>query len=82
MFKDILMRFCYVSLFFLLSQGDNKVHIHWKGAAEMVLGSCTEYLDSNGCLQPMGEDKVQVNALSYVKKTFLWGQQNLILCHL
>ncbi|XP_034695964.1 calcium-transporting ATPase 9, plasma membrane-type isoform X1 [Vitis riparia] len=38
-------------------QGDNKVHIHWKGAAEMVLGSCTEYLDSNGCLQPMGEDK-------------------------
>ncbi|KAJ9693332.1 hypothetical protein PVL29_012195 [Vitis rotundifolia] len=38
-------------------QGNNKVHIHWKGAAEMVLGSCTEYLDSNGCLQPMGEDK-------------------------
>ncbi|XP_050383372.1 calcium-transporting ATPase 9, plasma membrane-type [Argentina anserina] len=36
---------------------DSKVHIHWKGAAEMVLASCTEYLDSNGCLQNINQDK-------------------------
>ncbi|KAG5237965.1 hypothetical protein OIU76_012782 [Salix suchowensis] len=35
---------------------DSKVHIHWKGAAEMVLASCTRYLDSNGSLQSIDED--------------------------
>nr|XP_011467548.1 PREDICTED: calcium-transporting ATPase 9, plasma membrane-type [Fragaria vesca subsp. vesca] len=36
---------------------DSKVHIHWKGAAEIVLASCTGYLDSNGCLQDITQDK-------------------------
>ncbi|KAJ1409990.1 P-type ATPase [Sesbania bispinosa] len=36
---------------------DSGVHIHWKGAAEIVLGSCTQYLDSNGHLQSIGEEK-------------------------
>ncbi|GKV26720.1 hypothetical protein SLEP1_g35968 [Rubroshorea leprosula] len=36
---------------------DSVVHIHWKGAAEMMLASCTGYLDSNGCLQSIDEDK-------------------------
>ncbi|PON71059.1 P-type ATPase [Trema orientale] len=36
---------------------DSKVHIHWKGAAEIVLSSCTEYLNSNGCAQSIDEDK-------------------------
>ncbi|CAB4302533.1 unnamed protein product [Prunus armeniaca] len=40
-----------------LKQTDSKVHIHWKGAAEIVLASCTEYLDSNGCSQNINEDK-------------------------
>lgn len=57
----------------LMLQTDTKAHIHWKGAAEIVLSSCIQYLDSNGCLHPMGEDKVSVNALLYVNKTFLWG---------
>ncbi|KAI9387952.1 hypothetical protein POPTR_010G250800v4 [Populus trichocarpa] len=35
---------------------DSKVHIHWKGAAEMVLASCTRYLDSNGSLQSIDKD--------------------------
>ncbi|KAF3430971.1 hypothetical protein FNV43_RR25701 [Rhamnella rubrinervis] len=40
-----------------LKRSDSKVHIHWKGAAEIVLASCTGYLDSNGCLQSINEDK-------------------------
>ncbi|XP_024029814.1 calcium-transporting ATPase 9, plasma membrane-type isoform X1 [Morus notabilis] len=40
-----------------LKQKDSKVHIHWKGAAEIVLTSCTRYLDSNGCVQSIHADK-------------------------
>ncbi|XP_062008948.1 calcium-transporting ATPase 9, plasma membrane-type-like [Rosa rugosa] len=40
-----------------LKGSDSKVHIHWKGAAEIVLDSCTEYLDSNGCSQDINQDK-------------------------
>ncbi|KAF4347575.1 hypothetical protein G4B88_009931 [Cannabis sativa] len=40
-----------------LKQADSKVHIHWKGAAEIVLASCSGYLDANGCVQPIDEDK-------------------------
>jgi len=36
---------------------DSEVHIHWKGAAEIVLSACTGYLDSNGCLQSIEEEK-------------------------
>ncbi|KAF7814672.1 calcium-transporting ATPase 9, plasma membrane-type-like [Senna tora] len=41
----------------LLKQLDSRVHIHWKGAAEIVLGACTHFLDSNGCLQSIEDDK-------------------------
>ncbi|KAF7149464.1 hypothetical protein RHSIM_Rhsim03G0267700 [Rhododendron simsii] len=37
---------------------DSEVHIHWKGAAELVLASCTRYIDTNDQVIPMGEDKV------------------------
>ncbi|XWS16623.1 hypothetical protein CRYUN_Cryun34aG0105800 [Craigia yunnanensis] len=40
-----------------LQRSDSEVHIHWKGAAEIVLASCSGYLDSNGCLQSINEDK-------------------------
>ncbi|TQD80624.1 hypothetical protein C1H46_033803 [Malus baccata] len=40
-----------------LKQADSKVHIHWKGAAEILLASCTEYLDSDGCSQNIEDDK-------------------------
>ncbi|KAJ1428435.1 P-type ATPase, partial [Sesbania bispinosa] len=36
---------------------DSGVHIHWKGAAEIVLGTCTQYLDSNGQRQSIEEEK-------------------------
>ncbi|KAF8033666.1 hypothetical protein BT93_C0061 [Corymbia citriodora subsp. variegata] len=36
---------------------DSEVHIHWKGAAEIVLASCTKYLDANDQVVAMDEDK-------------------------
>ncbi|XVF23215.1 hypothetical protein REPUB_Repub13aG0017800 [Reevesia pubescens] len=39
-----------------LRRSDSEVHIHWKGAAEIVLAACSGYLDSNGCLQSINED--------------------------
>ncbi|GMI91979.1 autoinhibited Ca(2+)-ATPase 9 [Hibiscus trionum] len=40
-----------------LQRADSEVHIHWKGAAEIVLASCSRYIDSNGDLQSINEDK-------------------------
>ncbi|KAK7325335.1 hypothetical protein VNO77_29497 [Canavalia gladiata] len=37
---------------------DSAVHIHWKGAAEIVLGTCSQYLDSDGLLKSIEEEKV------------------------
>ncbi|KAL8262076.1 hypothetical protein R6Q59_026125 [Mikania micrantha] len=28
---------------------DNTIHVHWKGAAEMILAMCSKYYNSNGC---------------------------------
>lgn len=30
------------------SNEDNKVHVHWKGAAEIILGTCSHYYDASG----------------------------------
>ncbi|XP_019196763.1 PREDICTED: calcium-transporting ATPase 9, plasma membrane-type-like isoform X2 [Ipomoea nil] len=38
-------------------QSNSQVHAHWKGAAEIILASCTAYYDSNGCLQPIENEK-------------------------
>ncbi|KAJ7955855.1 Calcium-transporting ATPase [Quillaja saponaria] len=43
---------------------DSQVHIHWKGAAEIVLASCTGYIDANDQLVAMDEKKV-----SFFKKS-------------
>lgn len=34
----------------------SKVHVHWKGAAEIILASCAQYIDMNGSVQPIDED--------------------------
>lgn len=47
----------YLQLVFILCQSNSQVHVHWKGAAEIILGSCTGYLDANGGVQPIN-DKV------------------------
>ncbi|KAF5804821.1 putative P-type Ca(2+) transporter [Helianthus annuus] len=38
---------------------DSQVHIHWKGAAEIILAACTTYMDSNGQLVPLNDGKVE-----------------------
>nr|XP_029148962.1 calcium-transporting ATPase 8, plasma membrane-type isoform X1 [Arachis hypogaea]XP_029148963.1 calcium-transporting ATPase 8, plasma membrane-type isoform X1 [Arachis hypogaea]XP_029148965.1 calcium-transporting ATPase 8, plasma membrane-type isoform X1 [Arachis hypogaea] len=37
---------------------DSEVHIHWKGAAEIVLACCTRYIDANDQLIDMDEEKM------------------------
>ncbi|ESQ54246.1 hypothetical protein EUTSA_v10024281mg [Eutrema salsugineum] len=37
---------------------DSTVHVYWKGAAEIVLGSCTHYMDENESLVDMSGDKM------------------------
>lgn len=69
-FVDLLLCF-FIScllLFLLVNQHPNElllhfqpdlsVHVHWKGAAEIVLGSCTHYMDENESIVDMSEDKV------------------------
>ncbi|XP_061951139.1 calcium-transporting ATPase 8, plasma membrane-type-like isoform X1 [Populus nigra] len=40
-----------------LQLSDSQVHIHWKGAAEIILASCVGYCDVNGNLVQMDKDK-------------------------
>ncbi|KAK6942036.1 hypothetical protein RJ641_027413 [Dillenia turbinata] len=37
---------------------DSQVHIHWKGAAELVLASCGSYIDENNSVVAMDEEKM------------------------
>ncbi|TVU15854.1 hypothetical protein EJB05_39395 [Eragrostis curvula] len=37
--------------------GGSEVHIHWKGAAEIILDSCTSWLDADGSKQSMTPEK-------------------------
>ncbi|XP_074564256.1 calcium-transporting ATPase 5, plasma membrane-type-like [Curcuma longa] len=37
---------------------NSEVHVHWKGAAEVIVDSCTSWLDTDGKQQPMDPDKV------------------------
>ncbi|XP_022929647.1 calcium-transporting ATPase 10, plasma membrane-type-like [Cucurbita moschata] len=40
-------------------QRDNQVHIHWKGAAEIVLASCTRFIDEHDHSVQLDEDKMK-----------------------
>ncbi|KAL6338248.1 hypothetical protein AAG906_018512 [Vitis piasezkii] len=35
---------------------DNTIHVHWKGAAEMVLQMCSNYSETSGTIKSMDED--------------------------
>jgi hypothetical protein len=41
-----------------LLKGGSEVHIHWKGAAEIILDSCTNCLDADGSKHSMTSAKV------------------------
>lgn len=38
-------------------ESDTEVHIHWKGAAELILASCRSWLSPDGSVQPMSSVK-------------------------
>ncbi|WRX09283.1 Cation-transporting P-type ATPase [Theobroma cacao] len=37
-------------------KADETIHVHWKGAAEMIVAMCSQYYESNGIIRPMNED--------------------------
>lgn len=37
-------------------KADNTTHIHWKGAAEIILAMCSHYYESNGVIKSMDGD--------------------------
>jgi Ca2+-transporting ATPase len=37
---------------------DSDVHVHWKGAAEIVLALCTSWIGADGSIHEMTPDKV------------------------
>ncbi|XP_042518632.1 calcium-transporting ATPase 12, plasma membrane-type-like [Macadamia integrifolia] len=41
----------------LRKNGEKMIHIHWKGAAEMILAMCSSYYDRNGSWTFMGESE-------------------------
>ncbi|GAU38010.1 hypothetical protein TSUD_205500 [Trifolium subterraneum] len=43
-----------------MNQPEGGIHIHWKGAAEIVLAFCTRYYDTNDQLVDMDEQKMTV----------------------
>lgn len=53
-YADVYMLFCIQTT----PQTDSEIHIHWKGAAEIVLGCCRGYIDVNDQLVEMDEEKV------------------------
>ncbi|KAK4258023.1 hypothetical protein QN277_007534 [Acacia crassicarpa] len=38
-------------------KANNKIHAHWKGAAEMVLRLCSKYHDASGNIKTLDDDK-------------------------
>ncbi|XP_054821070.1 putative calcium-transporting ATPase 13, plasma membrane-type [Prosopis cineraria] len=38
-------------------KANNKIHAHWKGAAEMVLKLCSKYYDASGNIKDLDNDK-------------------------
>lgn len=65
-------------------QPNSEVHVHWKGAAEIVLDSCTKCFDINDQLVKMDEDKVCRSfffPLLYLSNYFLCcGYMASLLC--
>ncbi|XP_074284817.1 calcium-transporting ATPase 8, plasma membrane-type-like isoform X3 [Silene latifolia] len=41
-------------------QPSSEIHLHWKGAAEIVLSSCTSYMDESDSVASLDEHKVRM----------------------
>ncbi|KAJ7977333.1 Calcium-transporting ATPase [Quillaja saponaria] len=44
-------------------EGDNTIHVHWKGAAEMILAMCSTYLESSGKVKPLDDDRSKIEKI-------------------
>ncbi|KAK7336792.1 hypothetical protein VNO77_17340 [Canavalia gladiata] len=42
---------------------NNKVHMHWKGAAEIILAMCSNYIDSNGIEKSLDEERSKLEKI-------------------
>ncbi|XP_011094128.1 calcium-transporting ATPase 10, plasma membrane-type isoform X2 [Sesamum indicum] len=43
-----------------VKRSDSEIRVHWKGAAEIVLASCTSYIDPDDSVVQMDEDKLSL----------------------
>ncbi|XP_074566991.1 calcium-transporting ATPase 5, plasma membrane-type-like [Curcuma longa] len=41
-----------------INLADSTVHVHWKGAAELILAACTRWIDIDGSVQLLNPEKV------------------------
>uniref|UniRef100_A0A0R0KRJ2 Calcium-transporting ATPase n=1 Tax=Glycine max TaxID=3847 RepID=A0A0R0KRJ2_SOYBN len=42
---------------------NNTVHVHWKGAAEIILAMCSNYIDYNGIEKSLDEDRSKLEKI-------------------
>jgi len=78
--SDFLTIFFVILSFFLLSQNDEGiVEAHWKGAAEIVLGLCTRFVNEHGEVQVLTADKVYYNfRRGYEIMEYIWLKQLIV----
>ncbi|XP_027352017.1 calcium-transporting ATPase 12, plasma membrane-type [Abrus precatorius] len=44
-------------------QTNNTVHVHWKGAAEIILAMCSNYIDCNGIEKSLDEERSKLEKI-------------------
>lgn len=44
-------------------ENNNTIHVHWKGAAEMILAMCSNYIDSHGTEKSLNEERSNLETI-------------------
>lgn len=57
-FLTMYQRVSHRLLLYDLQNDENVVEAHWKGAAEIILGLCTRFVNEHGEVQVMTAEKV------------------------
>ncbi|TKY62412.1 Calcium-transporting ATPase 12 [Spatholobus suberectus] len=45
------------------NETNNTVHVHWKGAAEIILAMCSNYIDNNGIEKSLDEERSKLEKI-------------------
>ncbi|XP_042400097.1 calcium-transporting ATPase 5, plasma membrane-type-like [Zingiber officinale] len=53
-----------------INLADSTVHVHWKGAAELILAACTRWIDIDGSIQMLNPEKACLILL--IPSTNIW----------